>query len=66
MPKVSPRRLAKRSYEAFAAGDRKFFEQHLAENFTFSSPLDVGLNRAGHFENAGPEPARVKNSNFCG
>jgi ketosteroid isomerase-like protein len=54
MPKVSPRRLAKRSYEAFAAGDRKFFEQHLAENFTFSSPLDVGLDRAGYFERCWP------------
>jgi ketosteroid isomerase-like protein len=54
MPKTSPRRLAQRSYEAFAAGDRKFFEQHLAENFTFSSPLDVGLDRAGFFERCWP------------
>jgi hypothetical protein len=45
VPKTSPRRLAQRSYEAFAAGDRKFFEQHLAEDFTFSSPLDVGNDR---------------------
>src|ERR1700745_3305096 len=49
MPKISPRRLAYRSYEAFAAGERKFFEQHLAEKFTFSSPLDVGLGGAGYF-----------------
>src|SRR5205814_4559536 len=54
MPKISPRRLAQRSYEAFAAGDRKFFEQHLAENFTFSSPLDVGLDRAGYFDRCWP------------
>jgi ketosteroid isomerase-like protein len=54
MPKASPRRLAQRSYEAFAVGDRKFFEQHLAENFTFSSPLDVGLDRAGYFERCWP------------
>ncbi len=38
MPKISPRRLAQRSYEAFAAGDRKFFEQHLAEDFTMTKP----------------------------
>ena len=49
MPKISARRLAQRSYEAFAAGDRKFFEQHLSEDFTFSSPLDVGLDRSGFF-----------------
>jgi hypothetical protein len=58
MPKFSPRRLAQRSYEAFAAGDRKFFEQHLAENFTFSSPLDVGLDRAGYFERCWPGAGR--------
>src|SRR5437763_3082280 len=54
MPKISPRRLAQRSYEAFAAGDRKFFEKHLADEFTFSSPLDVGLDRAGYFERCWP------------
>src|SRR5438128_10203729 len=54
MPKISPRRLAQRSYEAFAAGDRKFFEKHLAEDFTFASPLDVGLDRAGYFERCWP------------
>ena len=54
MPKISPRRLAQRSYEAFSAGDRKFFEQHLAENFTFSSPLDVGLDCAGYFARCWP------------
>jgi ketosteroid isomerase-like protein len=54
MPKISPRRSAQRSYEAFAAGDRKFFEQHLAEDFIFSSPLDVGLDRAGYFERCWP------------
>ena len=54
MPKISPGRLAQRSYEAFAASDRKFFEQHVAENFIFSSPLDVGLDRAGYFERCWP------------
>src|SRR5437588_12869075 len=54
MPRISPRRLAQRAYEGFAAGDRKFFENHLAENFTFSSPLDVGLDRAGYFERCWP------------
>src|SRR2546430_10084422 len=64
MPKISPRRLAQRSYEAFAAGDRKFFEQHLAENFTFSSPLDVGLDRAGYFERRWPGPGQGQKFNF--
>src|SRR6185437_7901022 len=54
MPKISPRLLAQRSYEAFAEGDRKFFERHLAEDFTFSSPLDPRLDRAGYFERCWP------------
>ena len=64
MPKFSPRRLAQRSYEAFAAGDRKFFEQHLAEDFTFSSPLDVGLDRAGYFARCWPGAGHDQKFNF--
>jgi hypothetical protein len=64
MPKISRRRLAERSYEAFAAGDRKFFEQHLAENFTFSSPLDVGLDRAGFFARCWPGAGRGQRFKF--
>jgi hypothetical protein len=64
MPKISPRRLAQRSYEAFAAGDRKFFDKHLAENFTFSSPLDVGLDRAGYFARCWPGAGQHQKFNF--
>jgi hypothetical protein len=64
MPRMSPRRLAQRLYEAFAAGDRKFFEKHLAESFTFSSPLDVGLDRAGYFERCWPGAGQHQKFNF--
>ena len=64
MPKISPRRLAQRSYEAFAAGDRKFFEKLLADDFTFSSPLDVGLDRAGYFERCWPGAGQGQKFNF--
>jgi ketosteroid isomerase-like protein len=46
--------LARASYEAFAAGDRRFFEEHLAEDFTFSSPPDPHLDRDGWFERCWP------------
>jgi hypothetical protein len=46
--------LVKDLYRAFAAGDRDFYERQLAEDFTFSSPLDVGLDRAGFFERCWP------------
>jgi ketosteroid isomerase-like protein len=64
MPKISSRRLAQRVYEAFAAGDRKFFEQHLADDFTFSSPLDVGLDREGYFKRCWPGAGRGQKFNF--
>lgn len=41
-------------YEAFAAGDRGFVEAILTDDFRFSSPLDVGLDRAGYFERCWP------------
>jgi ketosteroid isomerase-like protein len=42
--------LARQAYEAFAAGDRDFYERQLAEDFTFSAPPDPLLDRAGYFE----------------
>ncbi|PYK09978.1 MAG: ketosteroid isomerase [Verrucomicrobia bacterium] len=64
MPKISPRRLVQRSYEAFAAGDRNFFEKHLAENFTFSSPHDAKLDRAGYFERCWPGAGQGQKFHF--
>jgi hypothetical protein len=46
--------LARDFYAAFAAGDRELAERALDERFTFSSPLDVGLDRAGFFERCWP------------
>ena len=37
-------------YRAFAAGDRGSVEAILADDFTFSSPYDVGLDLEGYFE----------------
>ena len=35
-------------------GDRGFVEEILDDTFTFSSPVDVGLDRAGYFERCWP------------
>jgi ketosteroid isomerase-like protein len=56
--------LAQQSYEAFAAGDRKFFEQHLADDFTFSSPLDVRLDCKGYFKRCWPGSGKSQKFNF--
>jgi ketosteroid isomerase-like protein len=50
--------LARDSYLAFAAGDRARIEELFSEEFTFSSPYDVGLDRAGYFERCWPGSGR--------
>ena len=45
---------ARDMYLAFAAGDRAAIEQMLSDDFSFSSPVDVGLDRAGYFERCWP------------
>jgi hypothetical protein len=41
-------------YEAFAAADRAAIEAAFGDDLTFSTPLDVGLDRAGYFERCWP------------
>jgi ketosteroid isomerase-like protein len=50
--------LTRRFYEAFSAGDRDFYEEHLAEDFTFSAPPDPLLDRDGYFERCWPGAGR--------
>ena len=48
------KQIARQAYEAFAAGDRDFYEEHLADDLTFSSPADPMLDRDGYFERCWP------------
>lgn len=54
MASVDRTRRARDLYLAFAAGDRDHVERILADEFTFSSPVDVGLDRNGYFERCWP------------
>lgn len=57
MPSISTSaraRIVQDSYRAFAAGDRAFFERHLADGLRFSSPPDPELDRAGWFARCWP------------
>jgi hypothetical protein len=47
-------RLVRDLYRAFASADRDSVERILADDFRFSSPLDVGLDRDGYFERCWP------------
>jgi len=57
-------RRARDLYLAFAAGDRETVERILADPFSFSSPLDVGLDRAGYFERCWPGSGRGQQFEF--
>lgn len=48
------KQIARQAYEAFAAGNRDFYEEHLADDFTFSAPPDPLLDRDGYFERCWP------------
>jgi hypothetical protein len=54
MTSVDRIQRAQALYLAFAAGDRDLVERLLTDEFTFSSPVDVGLDRRGYFERCWP------------
>jgi hypothetical protein len=56
--------LARDLYRAFAAGDRASVEGMLTDDFTFSSPFDVGLDRAGYFERCWPGAGQGQEFDF--
>ena len=58
------KQIVRDSYAAFAAGDRRFFEQHLSEDFLFSAPPDPKLDRDGYFERCWPGAGRGQNFDF--
>jgi SnoaL-like domain len=51
-------------YRAFASGDRSLIERTFADNLTFSSPLDVGLDRAGYFDRCWPGAGQGRRFDF--
>jgi len=55
---------AREIYLAFAAGDREVLERSLTDDFTFSSPVDVGLDREGYFERCWPAAGQEQEFEF--
>jgi ketosteroid isomerase-like protein len=41
-------------YGAYESGDRDVVERHLSDDFTFSAPPDVGIDRKTYFERCWP------------
>jgi ketosteroid isomerase-like protein len=51
--------VARNCYRAFATGDRELIERCLDETLEFSSPLDVGIDRAGYFDRCWPHAGEL-------
>ena len=64
MPTNDRSQTARAMYEAFAAGDRDFVEASLDDEFEFSSPADVGLDRAGYFARCWPGSGQRRTVEF--
>jgi ketosteroid isomerase-like protein len=46
-------------YAAYETGDRDLIDRHLAGDYVFSAPPDVGIDRATYFERCWPNAGHV-------
>ncbi|MEZ0294338.1 MAG: nuclear transport factor 2 family protein [Solirubrobacteraceae bacterium] len=51
--------LVRDSYTAYETGDRDLVERVIADEFVFSAPPDVGIDRATYFERCWPNAGHV-------
>jgi hypothetical protein len=51
--------LVRRCFDAYESGDRAAIEALLADDFTFSSPADVGIDRTRYFERCWPNSGNL-------
>lgn len=59
MPAIDRARLARQCYDAYATGDRELIESLLADDFTFYSPADMGIDRDRYFERCWPNATQI-------
>jgi ketosteroid isomerase-like protein len=64
MPSLDRLELARRTYGAYESRDRHVLEQILADDFTFYSPLDLGIDRARYFERCWPNAELIEAFEF--
>ena len=54
MPADDRLQVARDCYGAYESGDRRVVEDCLTDDFEFSSPADVGIDRATYFQRCWP------------
>jgi ketosteroid isomerase-like protein len=60
MPATNRPQIVRDSYHAYEIGDRRILEAVLSDDFIFSSPTDVGTDRATYFERCWPNSERLE------
>jgi hypothetical protein len=56
--------IARAMYGAYESGDRSVAERHLSDDLVFSSPADVGIDRATYFERCWPNAGNIDAYSF--
>jgi ketosteroid isomerase-like protein len=64
MPAEDRTRLVRDCFAAYETGDRQAIEGLLADDLTFSSPADVGIDRATYFERCWPAAGTLESFDF--
>jgi ketosteroid isomerase-like protein len=59
MPATDRLQIVRECYGAYESSDRDALERYVAEDYTFFSPDDVGIDRATYFERCWPNHERV-------
>jgi ketosteroid isomerase-like protein len=64
VPSADRIELARASYRAYESGDRRILEERLADDLTFYSPADPGIDRATYFERCWPNAQLIEAFEF--
>ena len=57
---LPPAQIIRACYRAYETKERRVIEDLLADDFTFTSPDDVGIDRATYFERCWPNAKTMK------
>jgi ketosteroid isomerase-like protein len=52
-------RIVREIYGAYESGDREMAEKHLAEDFSFYSPADIGIDLSTYWERCWPNAEMI-------
>jgi ketosteroid isomerase-like protein len=64
LPATDHVRTARETYGAYESGDRSAVERHLAPDFRFYSPVDVGIDVSAYFERCWPNAETIAEFEF--